>query len=283
MRVRTFTGVEEFHAVAEEWLLRHEVDHNLVYGMVCAARAMPELPPGMTFALVESDDGIEGCGLLVPGDRLALTAMPSAAAARLAEDLAGAGMVVPAVFGPESAAEAFAGVWGTATGAKGKATMRMHFHSLTELVEPERPAPGRLEVAGEAHREILTAWTGEFMRETHHSIGSPSELVSRWLPAGDVFVWVDSVPVTMAVASGRTPHGARIGFVYTPPEARRYGYASTCVARISRLLLDAGMDHCVLYTDPDNPTSNRIYRRLGYEYRGTSADFTFTPMNEDVA
>jgi predicted GNAT family acetyltransferase len=53
--------------------------------------------------------------------------------------------------------------------------------------------------------------------------------------------------------------------VYTPPELRRRGYASALVAALSRRLLDEGRRFCFLYTDLANPTSNHIYREIGYE------------------
>ena len=53
--------------------------------------------------------------------------------------------------------------------------------------------------------------------------------------------------------------------VYTPPEWRGRGYATAAVATLSSELLGEGYAMCVLYTDLANPTSNRIYRRIGYE------------------
>jgi predicted GNAT family acetyltransferase len=55
----------------------------------------------------------------------------------------------------------------------------------------------------------------------------------------------------------------RLGPVYTPPERRGRGYASAVVAAMSRAVLGAG-NRCILYADLDNPTSNAIYRALGY-------------------
>jgi hypothetical protein len=52
--------------------------------------------------------------------------------------------------------------------------------------------------------------------------------------------------------------------VYTPPELRRRGYASHCVAELSRALLAEGYDFCALFTDLANPTSNHIYQEIGY-------------------
>ena len=74
---------------------------------------------------------------------------------------------------------------------------------------------------------------------------------------------------------GRTPNGARVGPVYTPPEFRRRGYASAVVAGVSRRLLDEGRRYCFLYTDLANPTSNRIYQDIGYEPACDSRDYRF--------
>ena len=56
---------------------------------------------------------------------------------------------------------------------------------------------------------------------------------------------------------------SRLGPVYTPPEHRGRGYASSAVAEVSRLILADGARAC-LFTDQANPTSNRIYQQLGY-------------------
>ena len=55
----------------------------------------------------------------------------------------------------------------------------------------------------------------------------------------------------------------RILSVYTPPEHRRHGYASACVAAASAWALAQGADACALYTDLANPTSNKIYQAIG--------------------
>lgn len=56
----------------------------------------------------------------------------------------------------------------------------------------------------------------------------------------------------------------RVAAVYTPPEHRRRGYAEARVGRLSADLSARG-NQCMLYTNLGNPTSNSLYRRLGYE------------------
>jgi predicted GNAT family acetyltransferase len=51
--------------------------------------------------------------------------------------------------------------------------------------------------------------------------------------------------------------------VFTPPERRNRGYAGACVSDLSGLMREGGY-RCMLYTDLGNPTSNSLYRRIGY-------------------
>ncbi|HKZ79128.1 MAG TPA: GNAT family N-acetyltransferase, partial [Pyrinomonadaceae bacterium] len=78
------------------------------------------------------------------------------------------------------------------------------------------------------------------------------------------FLWEDPQPVSLTSYGGPTPNSVRIGPVYTPPEFRRRGYASACVAAASQYLLDSGRKFCTLFTDLGNPTSNHIYQVIGY-------------------
>jgi predicted GNAT family acetyltransferase len=81
--------------------------------------------------------------------------------------------------------------------------------------------------------------------------------------------------VSFAGVSGPTPHGIRIGPVYTPPEHRRQGYAGNLVAAASAAQLAAGRAFCFLFTDLANPTSNHVYQQIGYEPIGTVDQWVF--------
>ena len=47
------------------------------------------------------------------------------------------------------------------------------------------------------------------------------------------------------------------------------------MAALSAWLLAGGRRRCYLYTDLANPTSNAIYRRIGYRQVAESAEFAF--------
>ena len=63
--------------------------------------------------------------------------------------------------------------------------------------------------------------------------------------------------------------------MYTPPEFRRRGYATACVAALNQQQLDAGRQFCALYTDLANPTSNSIYQKIGYVPVTDSSHYSF--------
>jgi predicted GNAT family acetyltransferase len=65
--------------------------------------------------------------------------------------------------------------------------------------------------------------------------------------------------------------------VYTPPSDRGRGFASSIVTELTRHLLEGGRRFCFLYTDLANPTSNHIYRSIGYRPIAESVHLSFEP------
>ena len=106
-------------------------------------------------------------------------------------------------------------------------------------------------------------------------------IADRMLAGGGraAYLWDDHGPVSLTAVGGRTPHGARVGPVYTPPERRGRGYASSLVAAVSQAQLDAGCRSLFLFTDLANPTSNHIYQAIGYEPVRDVADWRFEPLS----
>lgn len=79
----------------------------------------------------------------------------------------------------------------------------------------------------------------------------------------------------MAALSVPVAGVVRVQVVYMPPEHRAHGYASACVAELSSAAL-AGGARCILYTDLGNPTSNSIYRKIGYRAVAEALRYSFT-------
>jgi predicted GNAT family acetyltransferase len=106
------------------------------------------------------------------------------------------------------------------------------------------------------------------------------ETVRLRIADGDIHVWDDGGPVSMAVRTRLTRKGISIGPVYTPPEQRRRGYATACVGELSRLLLAAGREFCALFVDRANPEAVCVYRRIGYRPVADYDEYLFTSSDE---
>jgi predicted GNAT family acetyltransferase len=121
----------------------------------------------------------------------------------------------------------------------------------------------------------VASWVACFATEAGVPLSSTRDHVAGRISAGEMALWCDHQPRSLAGYSGRSPNGVRIGYVYTPPEWRGHGYATACVAALSRRALDEGARFCCLYTDLANPVSNRIYQRIGYTPIGDAIDIEF--------
>lgn len=239
-----------------------------------AATAPTSGPPAPFFATVEEAGQVVGAAFRTPPHQVLLTDMPFEGAVEVARRVADAYPVIPAVLGPPALAEAFAREWGGLTGRSSRPGVDQRLYRLDEVRPLE--APGGMRRARPDEVTLAAAWAEAFSRDVHARFGPGEESLAVWIERGFVFLWEDDgVPASMAVAHGRTPRGARVGYVYTPPERRRRGYAGALVATLSQHLLDSGLEFCVLYADLSNPTTNVLYQRMGYRPLCDSRDYYF--------
>lgn len=264
-------GPQEFLERASPFLLTDEACHNLLLGVPAnlVARAVaPESPP--YFALAAEGDRVLAAAMMTPPFPLALSRVQHPPALELiAQDLIAAQTMPPGVNGPVPAGEEFAKTWQQLTGQRCEQAMAQRIYRLT-AVRPVAGVPGSLRRAAKDDRDLLIAWLRAFNAEAFADHAAPfdaEQVADRRLQARTegLYLWEHEGPRALAGYTGPTPHGIRVGPVYTPPEHRNRGYASACTAGLSQLLLDQGYRFCFLYTDLANPTSNRIYQYIGYE------------------
>lgn len=74
----------------------------------------------------------------------------------------------------------------------------------------------------------------------------------------------DGTPVSLAGSTPVVEGQVRVDPVFTPAALRGRGYAGAVTVAVTRAALDAGATEVVLFTDPENPTSNALYQRIGY-------------------
>jgi uncharacterized protein len=275
MDVRRLDDPVAFLQAAEPLLLEDEARHNLILGIAGTLRDHPSLY-GEYFLWLAEEDGVQGAAVRTPPYNL-VVARPrtgealEALAAGIDDDL-------PGVVGAQPEVESFARAWAARTGAAPRTVRGQGVHRL-DRVEPVSHVQGRMRDATPKDRRQLIAWWDAFTEEAlgADAVGlGPEHAVDHRFEAesAGIVVWDDGDPVSFAAYGNPTPHGVRIGPVYTPPDRRRKGYASALTAALSERLLDT-YRFCFLFTDLANPTANRIYERIGYRRVCEGAEITF--------
>jgi uncharacterized protein len=272
LQVHRFATVDAYLAMAGDFLAAREAEHNLILGLCTAIRRYPESfasePP--TFHAVTAADGqVVAAALRTPPNNQILSEADDLAAADgLADALADERL--PGVVGPTAVAGRFAERWAAVTGNRTRHTIAERIFQLDRVIPPRQPAGGTWRTASLADRHLVAEWLLAFLAEalpTDPRPDDPLEVADRWIEGTTrtLYVWEDEGDVvSMAAATGETPNGIRISVVYTPPERRRRGYATSLTAAASQDQLDRGRRFCFLFTDLANPTSNRIYQEIGY-------------------
>ena len=199
---------------------------------------------------------------------LVLGPMSELEAQDLADVLEASGVQIRTAEGPREAVLSFSRRWSAMTGAIHEHAMDQGLYEIRRVEIPDL-ASGQLVRAETSHRADLAALVdgfAGFIADEPVTAGAIAHRVDRFLEEQCAFLWRDAnhVFVAMAAIVRQSPSASSISCVYTLPEHRRKGHAARVVAMLSQAQLDAGKAACNLHTDLSNPTSNGVYRRIGY-------------------
>lgn len=133
--------------------------------------------------------------------------------------------------------------------------MQQGVYQLTNLVDLQH-ASGKMVTLDESSIPFLANCHVHFNQDCQLpaiSVTEATKNVTAFIKDRSVFGWqVEGKIVSIAKASRPTKHGITVNFVFTPNEYRRKGYARTLVWHLT--------------TDLTNPTSNKIYKEIGYKF-----------------
>ena len=286
MLVRRFDDPNAFRGVVTPYLVRDEARHNLLLGISTTLILRPEMYELFDLWCVSDGADVVCAALRTPPFNLVL-AQPATDAAldALVDRLLQEGQDLPGVTAAVPEVEAFVSAWTSAIDVDAELLLRHGIYEVREVL-PTPEAAGAPRAATPSDRDLVVAWMAAFGEE---ALPDPPEaerqarLVEARLHATDqagIWLWEDEGrPVSMSGYGSETPNGIRIGPVYTPPELRGRGYATSLVAAQTGWLLASGRTFAFLYTDLDNPTSNALYRRIGYRMVAESAEVRFEPRS----
>jgi predicted GNAT family acetyltransferase len=280
--IRRFQDPVAFLNATEDWLLQAEAENNLIIGIAhqLAAGTLLSGKP-VYLAAVEEGGRVVGAAFRTPPYKVAVTRMPEAAIAPLMKDLAHVYSEIPAVLGDHHTACVAARTWADDHAQRALPGMLHRIYQLDQVIPPARHASGHVRIATADDIPLVTQWIDAFSREAAIHTDNSARLATARIRQQSLFLWDDGGPAAMAAWSGETPNGRRVGYVSTPPDRRRRGYATSLVAHVSQRVLDDGCRFCFLYTDLANPTSNSIYQLIGYRPVCDVMDWNITPVLEE--
>ncbi|MFI6441802.1 GNAT family N-acetyltransferase [Streptomyces sp. NPDC050759] len=263
--------IDDFLARAGEFLRSRPVRHIMPLTWTARLRRRGAAAYGAeaaVFGLLERAGEVQGAFYrLSPSRGLSLTPLSAEQADALAARLVALGHSVPSVSADDATAAVFAEAWQRHTGATPRVRVRLCLHRLGTLVPPEPFPAGRSRAVGEQDLEQLMGLCRGFAADVGEAvtIDADSWAHTRFADKRYTF-WEapDGTPVSMAGANPMVAGLVQVDPVYTPAPLRGRGYAGAVTAEVSRAALASGAEDVVLFTDAANPTSNALYRRLGY-------------------
>ena len=259
--VRLYEGPRSFAAAAGEFLRSRPVLHNLILTIV--DRRLTEAEAGK-YWVASRGAQVVGVALQSPLTYPAtVVPMEPEVAAAVVDAIADSGDSLPGVNGDVATAASFAGRWTERQKSAAVPTQGQRLYELVGLNEIAR-VDGQLRKADARDQSLAVRWLQEFDAEAHVPARDIESFVNAALLSERVWLWDAGGAVSMAVFSKPVEGVVRISGVYTPREERGLGYAGACVHGLSSVLTETGY-RCILYTDLGNPTSNSIYRRIGYK------------------
>ncbi|MET8576511.1 GNAT family N-acetyltransferase [Streptomyces sp. NPDC005012] len=240
----------------------------------------PERP---VFGTLEEDGEVRGTLYRLPPRALGLSPLTPEQADALAARLAGLRHDLSRVSADHDTATAFAEAWQRHTGASAALReTRLCLYALDDLADltPPLPSPpGRARVLGEDDLDEAIRWCAAFARAVGETgtVDAESWPTTRYADKRyTLWETPDGTPVSVA---GRNPligGQVQVDVVHTPAHLRGRGYAAAVTAEVTRAALAAGARDVVLFADLANPTSNALYRRLGYRPLTTWAVYDFS-------
>jgi len=243
-------------------------------------------PINWFMATVSDDNGIQLVAIMTPPHNITLYARDNKIdESDIACLISGiADVPVPGVMARNDLALYFAQEYCLAKKMSHETSMEQRIYELTE-VNPDIPHVGTMRLAEESDMYFIPYWmeafySSEVYGKTTMNIPHNAEFYLARIAQKQIYVLEDQgSPVSISGAPREMQTVCGVGYVYTPPYFRKKGYATSCVARLSQLLLERGFTRCVLYTDLANPTSNNIYQKIGYHPICDSVMLKFISMD----
>lgn len=286
MKLELYDNITKFAGDVMDSLMKHEIQNNLIISN-CFRGIEGWDTSSWLMGVVKDSMGVPMLiALMTPPHNLVIYEVDNYPAndalELLVKEIYSLDSPMSGVLAEKSLAIRFADMYAGISGKVKDDGMSMSIYRLDRVNDiPE--ASGRLRLANLHDLYFLPYWSMGFNLDCGLQGGDVLGAIekAKWLINNEnLFIWEDDCPVSQAAMGRRTPNGAVVNAVYTPPHYRGKGYATSCVAGLSRHLLGNGYKFCSLFTNLANPISNSIYMKIGYKAVCDYNDYKFSDERE---
>ncbi len=285
MKLTQHDAPEDLLRIIEPLLLANESENNLFLGLLIQYTHHPEQQEDDHFWFSIEDTGeILLAGWRTPPFPFGIWAPETGYEPALqcfVEFLKEKNKEVPGVVARKNVADTFSRMAHNEFKLETFFTMEQGLYECRE-VDESLLGSGSIRLASLGDLELLTDWVIAFyidVLNTKPLRSETREKLETEISAGMYYLYeIDGHPVSTAANARPMKNGITVNMVYTPDHQRSNGYATACVAQLTQKLLKEGWKFTALYTDLNNPTSNSIYKKIGYRWVTESAEHRFKPQ-----
>jgi predicted GNAT family acetyltransferase len=268
-----YEDIELFYDHVYSFLIEKEAENNLIFSILNAIKLNPNVYGDQfpLLVLVKDNGRLELISIQTPPFKLVLSYTDNLQSIdTLIISLIQKGIELPGVLGPKDVVQRFINLWSENRNVTPKLATQERIYKLI-VVSDDTLGERKVIQSTKKNQSLIIKWAKDFITEAfpesieEHMHNMEKRLVPD-IDQGRFFLLLENDKVvSMAKKAGKTPNGNLVNFVYTPPALRRRGYATECVANLSKHILEEGNQFCFLFTDLANPISNSIYQKIGYK------------------
>ncbi|OZM56214.1 hypothetical protein CIB95_12365 [Lottiidibacillus patelloidae] len=267
MKFKQYNTINNFWTRYGELIKKYELENTLMAGN--CINMLKEEQEDAFYASIDDNKGNTLLALMVPPYPIVLFAtgeVDEKAFDLLSDSLMTLNISFTSVVAPNHLAEQFVHKLQEKEFYQVKELTKMQFFRLEKVTNIKR-SKGKLRLAERKDLSFLKTWVPDAVIEMLGDEIDGEKKALSMIEEERLFLWIDEndIPVSMVAKTRPTFSDITLAMVYTPKVYRKQGYASASVAALSQMLLDEGYRYCTLFTDLANPTSNKIYKEIGYE------------------
>jgi predicted GNAT family acetyltransferase len=280
-QLKVYDDAKRFWDEVSPFLRREEAKNSLCLGLSYTFRSNPE--DCVYQSALFNDDTLLGA-IVVSRYRTNVNFLPtpiasSESAQKLFDSFKKASIAVTGIVGELQTAKTYQSLL-EECGHRTRVHLKQGIYRCRQVIHPRASEKIHFRKADQRDIPIIGEWIEAFHKEAvpHDPPVNGVEQAETRIKKEMIFVVEQGGDlVSMSCWSRDIETSCSVNLVYTPQALRKQGFASIATAKLTQHLFDSGKSETNLYTDMLNPTSNKIYQEIGYEFVCDSIHYGVCP------